>query len=139
MALWKFTVNILSGKPIDLCNHGDMRRDFTYIDDIVAGVIAALDHAPPDDGVPKAGGYVTPHRLYNIGNNRPEALMDMIAAIETACGRKADLNFLPMQDRDVYATFADIDAISRDLGYAPSTRIDAGIPRFVEWFRAFSV
>ncbi len=134
MALWKFTANILEGRPIDVYNHGDMQRDFTYIDDIVAGVIASLDHPPADDGSDKAGGFTTPHRIYNIGNNRPEPLLDLIAAIETACGRKAELNLLPMQDGDVQATFADIDAISRDLGYRARTTIADGVPRFVQWF-----
>ncbi|WP_288987672.1 NAD-dependent epimerase/dehydratase family protein, partial [uncultured Sphingopyxis sp.] len=137
MALWKFTAAILSGKPIDVYNHGDMRRDFTYIDDIVDGVIRSLDQPPADDGLKKAGGYRTPHRLYNIGNNRPEPLMDLIAAIERACGRKAELNMLPMQDGDVPATFADIDAISEELGYRPSTGIEVGVPRFVDWFRQY--
>lgn len=135
MALWKFTANILAGKPIDVYNHGDMSRDFTYIDDIVDGVIRSLDHPPADDGLEKVGGYRTPHRVYNIGNNRPEPLMDLIAAIETACGTKARLNMLPMQDGDVHATYADIAAISDELGYRPSTGIDVGVPRFVDWFR----
>lgn len=138
MALWKFTDAILAGRPIDVYNHGDMRRDFTYIDDIVAGVIASLDQPPTDDGLIKAGGYATPHRIYNIGNNRPEPLMGLITTIEAACDRKAVLNLLPMQDGDVYETFADIDAISRDLGYAPATPIDIGVPRFVEWYRGFA-
>lgn len=134
MALWKFTANILTGKPIDVYNHGDMRRDFTYIDDILKGVILALDRPPHDDGAPKPGGFVTPHRLYNIGNNRPEPLMDLIGAIEQACGRKAEINLLPMQDGDVYQTFADIDDIRGDLGFEPKTPIDVGIPAFVQWY-----
>ena len=135
MALWKFTAAILEGRPIDVYNHGDMSRDFTYIDDIVDGVIRSLDHPPADDGLEKAGGYLTPHRLYNIGNNRPEPLMDLIAAVEEACGRKAELNLLPMQDGDVPATYADIDAIRRDLDFRPVTPIAVGIPRFVKWYR----
>ena len=137
MALWKFTSNILSGQSIDVYNHGDMQRDFTYIDDIVDGVIRSLDKPPADDGKEKPGGYSTPHRLYNIGNSRPEPLMDLIATIEQACGRKAQLNLLPMQDGDVPATFADIDAISRELGYRPRTTIDKGVRRFVDWFRQY--
>jgi UDP-glucuronate 4-epimerase len=136
MAVWKFTEAVLNGRPIDVYNHGDMRRDFTYIDDIVAGVIASLDHPPTDDGTVKPGGFTTPHRLYNIGNNRPEALMNLIAVIEQACGRKAVLNLLPMQDGDVYETYADICAIADDLGYAPTTPISAGVPMFVEWYRS---
>lgn len=138
MALWKFTANILAGQPIDVYNHGDMQRDFTYIDDIVAGVIASLDHPPADDGAEKAGGFTTPHRLYNIGNNRPEPLMELIRAIEAACNRKAELNLLPMQDGDVHATYADIDAIQSELGYAPTTPIGEGVPQFVQWFREYS-
>lgn len=136
MALWKFTASILAGRPIDVYNHGDMKRDFTYIDDIVAGVIASLNNPPADDGAEKAGGFTTPHRLYNIGNNRPEPLMDLIGEIERACGRKAELNLLPMQDGDVYETFADIDAIRCDMGYAPRTAIAVGVPEFVDWFKS---
>lgn len=135
MALWKFTASILAGKPIDVYNHGDMSRDFTYIDDIVDGVIRSLDHSPVDDGREKAGGFKTPHRIYNIGNNQPEPLMDLIKMVEEACGRKAEINLLPMQDGDVHTTYADIDAIANDLGYSPKTPISVGIPAFVEWFR----
>lgn len=134
MALWKFTANILSGQPIDVYNHGDMKRDFTYIDDIVDGVVASLDKPPIDDGLPKPGGFVTPHRLYNIGNNRPEALMDLIASIEQACGQSAKLNFLPMQDGDVYETYADITDISSDLGFAPRVSIGTGVNEFLRWY-----
>ena len=137
MALWKFTANILSGKPIDVYNHGDMQRDFTYIDDIVTGIVASLDHPPVDDGREKPGGFTTPHRLYNIGNNRPEPLMSLIHTIEEACDRKAELNFLPMQDGDVHATYADIAAIAQDLGYAPRTPITVGVPSFVDWYRSY--
>ena len=138
MAVWKFTEAVLTSQPIDVYNHGDMRRDFTFIDDIVAGVLATLDCPPADDGVAKPGGFTTPHRLYNIGNNRPEALMDLITAIETACGREAVLNLLPMQAGDVYETYADISAIADDLGFAPATPIDVGVPKFVEWYREWA-
>ncbi|MBL0915211.1 MAG: GDP-mannose 4,6-dehydratase [Sphingopyxis sp.] len=134
MAVWKFTEAVLQGSAIDVYNHGDMLRDFTFVDDIVNGVILALDRPPLDDGQPKPGGFATPHRLYNIGNNRPEQLMDLIGAIEQACGRKAEINLLPMQDGDVYQTFADIDDIARDLGFAPTTPIGVGIPAFVKWY-----
>ncbi|KAB2858466.1 MAG: NAD-dependent epimerase/dehydratase family protein [Sphingopyxis terrae] len=137
MALWKFTKAILEGRPIDVYNHGDMRRDFTYIDDIVAGVIASLDHPPTDDSLPKAGGFTTPHRLYNIGNNRPEPLMELIGEIEKACGTKAQLNLLPMQDGDVHETYADIAAIADELGYSPRTDIRTGVRHFVDWYRDF--
>jgi UDP-glucuronate 4-epimerase len=137
MAVWKFTEAVLNGRAIDVYNHGDMRRDFTYVDDILAGVIASLDHPPADDGTAKPGGFTTPHRLYNIGNNRPEALMDLIGEIERACGRSAVLNLMPMQDGDVYETYADISAIADDLGYAPTTPISVGAPAFVEWYRGW--
>ena len=137
MALWKFTANILSGKPIPVFNHGDMYRDFTYIDDIIAGVIAALDHPPADDGAEKAGGSVKPHALYNIGNHRSEPLMKVIGLLEEACGRKAELDMLDMQPGDVHRTYAYITAIARDLGYAPTTSIEEGVPKFVDWFRQY--
>lgn len=137
MAMWLFTDAILKGKPIKVFNHGDMRRDFTYIDDIIAGVIACLDNPPPDDGAEKAGGSVSPHRLYNIGNNRPEELMHMIDVLEQVVGKKAIRDFQPLQPGDVKETYADIDAISRDLGFHPRTPIEAGIPRFVDWFRSY--
>lgn len=134
MAVWKFTEAVLRGYPIDVYNNGDMLRDFTYIDDIVAGVILALDHPPKDDSLEKPGGFTTPHRLYNIGNNRPEQLTSLIQAIEEACDRKAEIHLLPMQDGDVYQTFADIEDISRDLGFAPTTPMAVGIPAFVNWY-----
>lgn len=135
MAVWKFTEAVLQGKGIDVYNHGDMLRDFTFIDDIVNGIVLALDSPPADNGREKPGGFTTPHRLYNIGNNRPEQLTDLIGAIEDACGRKAEINLLPMQDGDVHQTYADIEDISRDLGFAPTTPMAVGIPAFVAWYR----
>ena len=137
MALWKFTERILRGDPIQVYNNGDMYRDFTYIDDIVAGVIACLDNAPADDGKEKAGGSVKPHALYNIGNHKSEHLMRVIEVLEESCGKKAELEMMPMQPGDVHKTFADIEAIQNDLGYAPTTSIEAGIPKFVDWFRTY--
>ena len=137
MMMWKFTANILAGRPIPVFNHGDMYRDFTYIDDIIAGVIACLDNPPADDGQEKAGGSTKPHALYNIGNHRSEALMKVIGLLEEACGRKAELEMLPMQPGDVHKTYADITAIQRDLGYAPTTSIEQGVPKFVDWFREY--
>lgn len=134
MAIWLFTDAILAGQPIKVFNNGNMRRDFTYIDDIVSGVVACLDNPPADDGREKPGGSFAPHRLYNIGNHRSEGLLDMIDVLEQAIGRKAERILLPMQDGDVAETFADIDAISADLGFRPTTTIAEGIPRFVEWF-----
>ncbi|CAN5192208.1 NAD-dependent epimerase [soil metagenome] len=137
MAMWMFADNILRGLPISVFNNGAMRRDFTYIDDIISGVVACIDNPPPDDGVTKPGGSIAPHRLYNIGNNRSEELMRMIELLETACGKKAILAFKPMQDGDVHETFADITAIGTDLGYTPTTPIEVGVPAFVSWFRNY--
>ena len=137
MAMWIFTKAILAGEPIDVFGEGNMRRDFTYIDDIVTGVVACLDNPPPDDGQEKAGGSRGPHRLYNIGNHRSEELTRMIDLIEQACGRKAERRLLEMQPGDVRDTYADISAIQRDLGFEPATRIDEGIPRFVRWYRDY--
>jgi UDP-glucuronate 4-epimerase len=130
MALWLFTKAIFAGEPIAVFNHGDMSRDFTYVDDIVRGVIAALDKAPSGaDGVA--------HRVYNIGNHRSEQLLRMIEVLERTIGRKAEKRLEPMQPGDVKATYADITAIQRDLGFEPTTPIDVGIPRFVEWYRSY--
>jgi UDP-glucuronate 4-epimerase len=137
MAMWLFTRAIFAGEPIKVFGEGNMRRDFTYIDDIVTGIVAALDNPPPDDGEEKAGGSRTPHRLYNIGNNKSEELTRMIELIEQACGRKAEKVLLPMQPGDVRDTFADISAIQRDLGFSPSTAIDEGVPAFVAWYRDY--
>src|SRR5688500_7839562 len=129
MAMWLFTDAILSGRPIEVFGEGNMRRDFTYVDDIVSGVIACHDSPPPDDGAEKAGGSTGPHRLYNIGNNRSEELTRMIELIEQACGRTAERRLMPMQPGDVRDTFADISAIQRDLGFKPVTALDEGVPR----------
>ena len=137
MAMWIFTKAVFAGAPIKVFNQGAMRRDFTFVDDIVSGVVACLDNPPPDDGTVKAGGSVSPHRIYNIGNNRSEELTEMIALIEQACGREAIREMHPLQDGDVPETFADISAISGDLGYAPTTTIAEGIPRFVDWYRDY--
>jgi len=137
MAMWLFTKAIFEGRPIDVFGEGNMRRDFTYIDDIVAGIVACLDSPPVDDGAPKAGGSVSPHRLYNIGNSRSEDLGEMITLIEQACGRSAERRLLPMQPGDVRDTFADISAIQNDLGFEPRTTIAEGVPRFVQWYRQY--
>jgi UDP-glucuronate 4-epimerase len=130
MAAYIFTKAVLEGRPIRVFNDGDMRRDFTYVDDIVAGVAAAIDLPP----APREGA---PHRLYNLGNHRSEQLMRLIGLIEKACGRKASMEFAPMQQGDVKETYADIEASARDLGFKPRTTIDEGIPRFVDWFRSY--
>ena len=137
MAMWIFTRALYAGEPLPLYNGGEMRRDFTYIDDIVRGVIACLDSPPADDGSSKAGGSNAPHAIYNIGNNRSEDLMRVVELLEQATGRKALIDPRPMQPGDVKETFADISAIERDHGFAPATTIDEGVPRFVDWYREY--
>jgi UDP-glucuronate 4-epimerase len=130
MALWLFTEAILAGRPIRVFNHGDMKRDFTYIDDIDDGVLRAYDTPPADGDEP-------PHRIYNIGNYRSEPLLKLIDLLEEAIGIKAIRQLEPMQTGDMKETYADLEAIGRDLGYAPSTPIEVGVPRFVRWFRDY--
>ena len=137
MAPWLFTKAILGGEPIRVFNYGKMQRDFTYIDDIVAGVLACIAKSPIDDGVVKPGGSIAPHAIYNIGNNHPEELLRFIEIIEEATGKTAIKDFQPMQPGDVPATYADIDAIARDRGYAPTTSLEVGLPKFVEWYRGY--
>lgn len=132
MAAYIFARKIMAGEPIPVFNNGDMQRDFTYIDDIVSGVLAALDHPPQDRGED-----AVPARFYNLGNHRSESLMRYIALIEQSLGRKAEMQLLPMQPGDVRETYADIDASRRDLGYEPTTPIDEGVPRFISWFRDY--
>ena len=137
MMLWIFTRKLFAGESLPVFNQGDMYRDFTYIDDIVAVVIASLDNPPPDDGLPKAGGSVKPHRLYNIGNNRSEHLMKVIGLLEEATGQTARVDLLPMQAGDVPRTEANINSIAAELGYAPTTAIEQGVPSFVRWYREY--
>ena len=142
MAYFSFTRDILEGRAINVFNHGDMQRDFTYIDDIVEGVIRVLDKVPagnpawsgdaPDPGTSKA-----PYKLYNIGNNNPVRLMDMIATLERHLGKIAVKNFLPMQPGDVPATYADVDDLMADVGFRPATSIEEGLEKFASWYRAF--
>jgi UDP-glucuronate 4-epimerase len=142
MALFIFTRAIVEGKPIDVFNNGKMRRDFTYIDDIAEGVIRVADRpaqgnpdwsgADPDPGTSRA-----PYRVYNIGNHQPVELEHFIAVIENCLGKKAKKNLLPMQPGDVPATYADIDDLTRDVGFSPSTPIEVGVGRFVEWYREY--
>lgn len=131
MAPILFSRAALAGRPIDVFNHGDMRRDFTWIDDIVAGVLAALDRPPTDDGVQ------APHRIYNLGNHRPEALLDFIAVIEQAAGRRVERRLLPMQAGDMVETMADTRRAADELGFAPTTRIEIGLPQLVDWCRSY--
>jgi len=137
MAMWIFTKALYAGEPLPLFNRGEMRRDFTYIDDIVRGVIACLDGPPVDDGEAKAGGSASPHAIYNIGNHRSEDLMSVVDMLEQETGRKALLDPKPMQIGDVRETFADLSAIERDHGFEPRTSIDEGVPRFVAWYKDY--
>ena len=137
MAMYIFTKALFEGRPLSLYNGGEMRRDFTFIDDIINGVVAALDRPPADDGSEKAGGSVAPHAIYNIGNNRSEPLGRVVELLEQATGRTATLDRQPMQPGDIGETFADISAIVRDLGFKPTTTIDVGVPRFVQWYRDY--
>jgi UDP-glucuronate 4-epimerase len=134
MAPWRFAERVMAGTPLPLYNFGRMRRDFTYIDDITAGVLAALDRPPADDGTVKPGGATTPHAIYNLGNDQPVELMRFVELIGTACGRAPVLDLQPMQPGDVTATWADITPARRDLGYAPATPLALGIPRFIDWY-----
>jgi UDP-glucuronate 4-epimerase len=142
MALFLFTKAILEGRPIDVFNHGRMQRDFTYVDDIVEGVIRVMDRvATPDPGYrPETADPATssaPYRVFNIGNHNPVPLLDFIGCIEDALGRKAEKNLLPLQDGDVPATYADVNALTAWTGFAPATDIRTGIGRFVEWYRGY--
>ncbi len=132
MSVYIFTSKILKGEAIPVFNQGQMQRDFTYIDDIVAGVVAALDR------VPTGGQGKAPHRVYNLGNNKPEGLMGMIAKLGETLGVEPQLDLLPMQPGDVEATFADIDASTRDLGFVPATGLEQGLKNFVDWYRTYN-
>lgn len=138
MALWRFTERVLAGQPLPIYNNGAMKRDFTYIDDIVAGVLAALDRPPADDNTAKPGGSHSPHAVYNLGNDNPEELGRLVALVGAACGREPILDYLPMQAGDVTATWADIGPARRDLGYDPATPLATGVPAFVDWYRAYT-
>jgi UDP-glucuronate 4-epimerase len=142
MALFIFTKAILEGKPIEVYNHGKMQRDFTYIDDIVEGVIRTLDRmATPNPAWssdrPDPGTSSAPARIYNIGNHQPVELLRFIEVLENALGKKAVKKLLPIQPGDVPATYADIEDLTRDVGFKPMTPIEVGIPRFVQWYREF--
>ena len=139
MALFLFTKNILAGKPIDVYYEGHHQRDFTYVDDIVRGVVAAVDHvAQPDPNwnsdAPQPGTSSAPYRIYNIGNQQPVTLMRFIEVLERCLGRTAIKNLMPMQLGDVPDTSADVEALARDVGYRPSTELEDGVKRFVEWY-----
>jgi UDP-glucuronate 4-epimerase len=142
MSPFIFTRKIIAGEPIDVYNFGKHARDFTYVDDIVEGVIRVADRIPEpnlawDAAHPDPATSAAPYRLYNIGNNNPTELLDFIAAIEKATGRVAEKNFLPMQPGDVLATCADVDDLARDVGFAPRTPLATGVANFVEWYRTY--
>jgi UDP-glucuronate 4-epimerase len=142
MALFRFTRNIIEGKPIDVFNYGNHRRDFTYVDDIVEGVIRTMDHtALPNDNWdsahPDPGSSTAPYRIYNIGNQQPVELMRYIEVIEACLGRKAEKNLLPMQAGDVPDTYADTEELMRDVGYQPGTPVETGVRKFVDWYLDF--
>ncbi len=142
MALFLFTKKILAGEPIDVFNHGKHTRDFTYIDDIVEGVIRTLDRVPGPDPTydplhPSPATSSAPYRVYNIGNNSPVELLRYIEVLEDCIGRKAEKRLLPLQPGDVPDTYADVSALTRDTGYQPATPVDVGVRNFVEWYRGF--
>ncbi len=134
MAYFKFANKITKGETIDVYNNGDMKRDFTYIDDIVDGIKGAAEAIPNNKG----GSYKSaPYRIFNIGNNNPENLMDMIEHLENALGKKAETNMLPMQPGDVYSTYADIDSLKKETGFTPTTDLKSGLEKFSAWYNDF--
>jgi UDP-glucuronate 4-epimerase len=142
MALFLFTRAILEDRPIDVFNFGKMRRDFTYIDDIIEGVARVLDRAPMPDpawdrDTPDPGTSYAPYRIYNIGNNKPVELLHFIEVVEKCLGREARKNLLPLQPGDVSVTYADISELERDIGFKPQTSLEEGIPRFIDWYRKY--
>ncbi len=142
MALFLFAKAILADEPIQVFNYGKMQRDFTYIDDIVEGVVRIMENRPEPNvdwngDAPDPGSSYTRYRIYNIGNNQPVRLTDFIAAIEKALGKKAIKELLPMQPGDVPATYADVDALVQDVGFKPATRLEDGIEKFIQWYRRY--
>ena len=142
MAYFKFMNAMVKGKAIDVYNHGKMKRDFTYVDDIIEGIIRLMPNAPTpdkdwDSSNPNPASSSAPYRLYNIGNNQPENLMDMITILQEESGLKAELNMMPMQAGDVVSTYADIDSLSADTGFRPDTSLREGLRRFVGWYREY--
>ena len=142
MAMWIFAKAIMAGEPIKLFNHGNMRRDFTYVDDVVESVVRLVERAPSGNPkwsseVPDPGSSSAPWRVYNIGNNNPVELLEVVRLLEEAIGIKANRELLPMQPGDVPATFANVDDLMRDVGFKPATGIKAGIKRFITWFKDY--
>ncbi len=143
MSPWLFSSAILEGRSIDVFNHGKMRRDFTFVDDIAEGTVRVMDHvatgnADFNPNHPDPGSSRAPYRVYNIGNQQPVELMTFINTIEQALGKEAQKNFLPMQAGDVLATFADVEDLKKDIGFSPKTSLETGIARWAEWFRAYA-
>lgn len=139
MAPILFARAIVEGRPIDVFNHGEMERDFTYVGDVVEGIVRVLDHVPSPDpewtgAAPSPAASAAPYRVYNIGNSSPVRLMDMIEALEEALGRHAERNYLPMQEGDMRQTYADVEDFGQDVGYRPATDLRDGIRAFAEWF-----
>jgi UDP-glucuronate 4-epimerase len=142
MALFLFTKAILQGKTINVFNYGNMRRDFTYIDDIIEGVLRVMDKIPEPNPAwngndPDPGTSFAPYKLYNIGNNNPVELLRFIEILEDCLGKKAKKNLLPLQPGDVPATYADVDDLMRDVGFKPNTSVEEGIERFVKWYQGY--
>lgn len=142
MALFLFTARILEDKPIDIYNYGNMRRDFTYIDDVIECVVRVMERVPQPDPCWDAGGAMpgsssAPYRIYNIGNNNPENLMHVVGILEMNLGKKAKVNLLANQAGDVPATHADVSELARDVGFQPRTPLEVGVERFVRWYRSF--
>jgi len=142
MALFLFTKAILEGRPIDVFNNGNMQRDFTYVDDIVEGLVRVIDNTPSSNSAwtgkqPDPSSSVAPYKIYNIGNSNPVKLMDFIEAIEESIGKKAIKNYLPLQDGDVPATWADVEDLVLGVGYKPETKVKEGISRFIEWYKEY--
>ena len=142
MSPWLFSSAILEDRPIDVFNHGRMQRDFTYIDDIAEGTVRVLDHVPAANPAfstdqPDPGSSYAPYKVYNIGNHQPVELMAFIGAIESALGKEAKKNFLPMQAGDVVATYADVEDLKRDVGYEPQTPLEYGVTRWADWYRSY--
>lgn len=142
MAMYLFAKALIEGRPIKLFNRGDMQRDFTYVDDVIEAIVRLIDHVPAGDKnwsseKPDPATSAAPWRIFNIGNNRPEALMDVVETLERTFGRTAQKELLPMQPGDVYATYADVDDLMREVGFSPSTPLQEGIARFVAWYRDY--
>jgi len=136
MAYFKFTKNILEGKPIQVYNYGDMMRDFTYIDDIVEGIVRIIDH-PPKNSKRSLNAAIPPFKIYNIGNNRPVKLTDFIKILEKLCGKKARIDYLPMQPGDAKETYAAIDDIQEEIDFKPNTPLEIGLKKFVNWYKTY--